>query len=150
MVADGADSPHDLWQMWAKRHQADLVFGDRWRQGTTVGYPFLKYWVNRYGNEWIAAKTETVYTDWTNPFKLFPTQAVRRILHQCRMPGQSAGLEIALRVWQQQPSFIVIPHHWQERTAGRSKFSLIHDAAAYYQTVQLVLGVPHAPALSRV
>ncbi len=141
MVADGSDSVQDLWHMWNKRHHADLVFGDRWRQGTTRGYPALKYWLNRYGNEWIAAKTETLYTDWTNPFKLFPTQAVRRVLHTCRMPGHAAGLELTLKVWQECPSFVVVPHHWQERAVGQSKFRLWRDAWAYWQTVHMVLGI---------
>lgn len=142
MTADGSDRAADLvrlWQATAKRGQP-LIVGDRWLRGTTVGYPLVKRWVNWLGNTYIAVRTHTDYYDWTNPFKLYPTPVVQQVLPACVAPDQSAGLELALRCWQQHPDLCIIGQHWQERRAGRSKFALWQDSWRYYRTVRRVLG----------
>lgn len=141
MTADGSDSLLDLLAMYFVRDSAAMIVGDRWgKQGQAEGYPVVKAWMNRAGNTWIARKVGTTYADWTNPFKLYRRADVDAVLPGCVETGMSAGLELALRMWTHQNGFAVVPHHWQERTAGRSKFDLIRTTREYVRTVRRVLG----------
>jgi dolichol-phosphate mannosyltransferase len=122
LAADGAD---DVLTLRTYTTGNGCVFADRWRPDSKVeGYPLLKRWANRFGNHLISRwPGRAAYTDWTDPFKSYPTAIVQRLL-PLRTPGMAAGLELALRATQLAPITDVVPTTWRERRAGRSKFRL--------------------------
>jgi glycosyltransferase involved in cell wall biosynthesis len=124
-MADGSENPLDVARMieTLQTNRWDAVFGNRWGpDGGVVGYPPLKRLANRLGNCGIALATGCFwYQDWTDLAKAYR----RDLLLQLQWSADfRCAVEIPLRYTRRWPQFAVVPMHWQERSAGRSSYTV--------------------------
>jgi dolichol-phosphate mannosyltransferase len=143
MVADGSDRAVDLVRMCAARKQQNgidvAVFGHRFIKGAIVtDYPRIKRVANRLGNNLTAALLQVDYDDISNPFKLYPTYAVRNLLPLVQADDFSFGFELCARYIKSGGKYVVIPINWRDRVKGSSKFKVKH-AVGFLRTLARVV-----------
>jgi dolichol-phosphate mannosyltransferase len=143
MVADGSDRAVDLVRMCAARKQQNgidmAVFGHRFIKGAIVtDYPRIKRVANRLGNRLTAWLLRVDYDDISNPFKLYPTYAVKNLLSLVKATDFSFGFELCSLYIRSGGAFVVIPISWQDRVKGSSKFKVKH-AIGFLRTLYRVV-----------
>jgi glycosyltransferase involved in cell wall biosynthesis len=141
MVADGSDRADDLVRMMLALRfvtPSTAVFGHRFMSGSKVtDYPRVKRVANRLGNHLAARLFNVKYSDLTNPFKVYPTQAVKELLPIVKATDFSFGFELCCRYILAGGRWVPISISWQDRVKGSSKFKVKH-AVGFLKTLYRV------------
>lgn len=132
VTADGADPAENCIDFLntAQKKNLDFVFGDRFVLGRATGYPFIKRFLNRLGNQFLGWLFNIYPADMTCSFKLIKKTYLKKIL-PLKTKGFVISLEIAIRLLEQGGAFDIRPHDWRERSAGQSKMKILKTSLSY-------------------
>jgi dolichol-phosphate mannosyltransferase len=132
-MADGSDLPEDLVRFYRRIQETgvDCIFGSRFiPEGKTVGYPWIKWILNRGANLFIRLLFGITYNDVTNAFKMY-----RRTTLNGLKPFLSyhfnLTVELPLKAIIRGYSYEVLPNTWINRKAGVSKLKIKEMGSRY-------------------
>ncbi|MFD1720578.1 polyprenol monophosphomannose synthase [Amnibacterium endophyticum] len=126
MDADGSHRALDLPALLAASERgADLVLGSRWIPGGRVrNWAWHRVLLSRAGNAYARAMLSLPYGDVTGGFRVFRTDALRRLdLAQVRSEGYCFQIDLVRRAHQRGLEVVEVPITFVERQHGASKMS---------------------------
>ncbi|MDX6622819.1 MAG: dolichol-phosphate mannosyltransferase [Solirubrobacterales bacterium] len=132
VMADASDNPEDL----VRYHQLledgwDCAFGSRFVPGAQVhDYPRLKYYVNRFANQFIRVLFRHRYNDTTNAFKAYKREVIETI-SPLLSKHFNLTVEMPLKAIVRGHSYEVIPTNWTNRTSGEAKLAMKEMGSRY-------------------
>jgi dolichol-phosphate mannosyltransferase len=126
-MADLSDELTAVDRMYALYQQGyDLVCGSRYmRGGRLIGGPFLKQLMSRVSGVTLHYFRGLPTHDATNAFKLYDAAMV----HDLKVESQAGfelGLELTVKAFLNGYRIAEIPSTWRDRTAGTSRFRIMH------------------------
>jgi dolichol-phosphate mannosyltransferase len=126
-MADLSDELTTVDRMYALYQQGyDLVCGSRYmRGGRLIGGPFLKQLMSRVSGVTLHYFRGLPTHDATNAFKLYDAAMV----HDLKVESQAGfelGLELTVKAFLNGYRIAEIPSTWRDRTAGTSRFRIMH------------------------
>jgi dolichol-phosphate mannosyltransferase len=133
MMADESDDSQDVVRYWELLQAGwDCVFGSRFvKGGGTMGYPPLKYALNRAANLFIRLMFHIPLNDTTNAFKAYR----REVIEGCRpllSPHFNLTVELPLKAVARGYTWTVIPVTWRNRKTGVSKLKIKEMGSRYF------------------
>ncbi len=127
MDADGSHRPVDLSDLIAasEREDVDVVIGSRYvRGGGTLNWGFVRRMVSRFGNAYARTILGLPYQDLTGGFKVFRREVLEAMpLGEVRSRGYVFQVEMSARAHLMGFKIVEVPIVFEERRAGKSKFS---------------------------
>ena len=104
----------------------DLVCGSRYMSGgRLIGGPFLKQLMSRTSGLTLHWFRGVPTHDATNSFKLYDAQMVHELKVES-VAGFELGLELTVKAFLAGYRIAEIPSIWRDRTAGTSRFRILH------------------------
>jgi len=133
MMADESDNCQDVVRYWGLLKEGwDCVFGSRFiKGGGTIGYPPLKYALNRAANLLIRLMFNIPLNDTTNAFKAYR----REVIEGCRpllSPHFNLTVELPLKAIVRGYTWTVMPVTWRNRKVGVSKLKIKEMGSRYF------------------
>lgn len=132
-MGDGSDDPADIIKYYEKIKEGyDCVFGSRFlKHSMVIGYPKLKFIINRVGNFLVSILFSVNHNDLTNAFKCYRRVVIERI-QPIISTDFEVTLEMALKaILCRKFSFATIPINWFGRKHGKTKMKLFIIALNY-------------------
>lgn len=147
VMADASDNPEDLPRYHRLLEEGwDCAFGSRFVPGAQVhDYPRLKYYVNRFANQFIRVLFRHRYNDTTNAFKAYKREVIETI-SPLLSKHFNLTVEMPLKAIVRGHTYEVIPTNWTNRTSGEAKLAMKEMGSRY---LFIVLYVWLENALSR-
>lgn len=145
-----ADLSDDLDQVdamlaLARRARHDIVCGSRYMKGgCQIGGPLLKKTLSRLAGLSLHGLTGIPTHDITNSFKLYSRRALDSVTLESD-GGFELGMEIVIKAWLAGLSIGEVPTIWRDRTAGQSRFRLMHWLPKYLRWYGHALRHPRRP-----
>lgn len=139
MMADESDDCNNVIHYWdALQKGYECVFGSRFvKGGRVIGYPLLKYVLNRLANHFIRLIFRINLNDTTNAFK-----AYRKTVIQGCSPLLSLHfnltVELPLKAIVRGYSWTVIPITWRNRKGGIAKFKIKEMGSRYFFIIMYI------------
>jgi dolichol-phosphate mannosyltransferase len=132
VMADRSDDPRDVIRYWEELNAGhDCVFGSRFVRGSNViGYPRLKWYLNRLANFFIQVLFRIRLNDTTNAFKAYR----REVIEGCRpliAPHFNLTVELPLKAIVRGFDWVMIPISWRNRSAGMAKLKIKEMGSRY-------------------
>jgi len=126
-MADLSDDMTQVDQMYELYRQGfDLVCGSRYMKGgKLIGGPFLKQLMSRMSGLTLHYLRGVPTHDATNSFKLYDAAMVRELRVES-VAGFELGLELTVKAFLQGYRIAELPSVWRDRTAGTSRFRVLH------------------------
>ena len=126
-MADLSDDPTQVDRMYELYLQGfDLVCGSRYMKGgRLIGGPFLKQLMSRMSGLTLHYLRGVPTHDATNSFKLYDAAMVRDLKVES-VAGFELGLELTVKAFLKGYRIAEIPSIWRDRTAGSSRFRVLH------------------------
>lgn len=126
-MADLSDEMTQVDRMYQLYLQGfDLVCGSRYMKGgRLVGGPFLKQLMSRVSGLSLHYLRGVPTHDATNSFKLYDAAMVRDLKVES-VAGFELGLELTSKAFLNGYRIAEIPTVWRDRTAGSSRFRILH------------------------
>lgn len=126
-MADLSDEMTQVNRMYELYLQGyDLICGSRYmRGGKLIGGPFFKQLLSRMSGLTLHYFRGVPTHDATNSFKLYDSQMVRELRVES-VAGFELGLELTVKAFLNGYRIAEIPSVWRDRTAGTSRFRVIH------------------------
>jgi dolichol-phosphate mannosyltransferase len=104
----------------------DLVCGSRYMKGgQLIGGPFLKQLMSRVSGLTLYYLRGVPTHDATNSFKLYDAAMVHDLKVES-VAGFELGLELTVKAFLNGYRIVEIPSTWRDRTAGTSRFRVLH------------------------
>jgi len=135
MDADGSHSPNTIVDLWAKRHEAELVIASRYMPGGKTENPwiliFLSYLVNRVFRLVLNLKCHDV----SNSFRLYRGDDLRSLKLECE--NFDIVEEILVKISALSPCCRIqeVPCTFEKRKEGKTKRNLILFTISYITTL---------------
>ena len=128
VMADGSEEPKDIVKIYQQLEKGyDCVSGQRFlRKENVKGYPKLKLFLNRLGNQLISKIIKSDATDLTYGFKGYKREKLQD-LRPLVSEGFNVNLEIFLNVHFSGALISEVETNWKERTNGTTKFKLLRE-----------------------
>jgi len=138
-MGDGSDDPQDAVKYYRKLEEGfDCVFGSRFMRGSEVaGYPLVKLFLNRMGNEFIRLLFMISYNDVSNAFKAYRTNVIRAV-QPLVSQYFNITVEIPLKAIVRGFSYAVVPIRWNGRESGVSKYNIRALSKKYFFSILFV------------
>jgi dolichol-phosphate mannosyltransferase len=132
LMADQSDDPRDVIRYWEELNAGhDCVFGSRFVRGSKViGYPRVKWYLNRLANFFIRVLFGIRLNDTTNAFKAYR----REVIDGCRpliAPHFNLTVELPLKAIVRGFDWVMIPISWRNRSAGAAKLKIQEMGSRY-------------------
>jgi glycosyltransferase involved in cell wall biosynthesis len=126
-MADLSDEMTQVDRMYELYLQGyDLICGSRYmRGGKLIGGPFFKQLLSRMSGLTLHYFRGVPTHDATNSFKLYDSQMVRELKVES-VAGFELGLELTVKAFLNGYRIAEIPSVWRDRTAGTSRFRVMH------------------------
>jgi dolichol-phosphate mannosyltransferase len=126
-MADLSDEMTQVDHMYALYLQGyDLICGSRYMKGgKLIGGPFFKQLLSRLSGLTLHYFRGVPTHDATNSFKLYDSQMVRELKVES-VAGFELGLELTAKAFLNGYRIAEIPSVWRDRTAGSSRFRVVH------------------------
>jgi dolichol-phosphate mannosyltransferase len=126
-MADLSDELTQVDQMYQLYQQGfDVVCGSRYMQGgQLIGGPFFKQLMSRVSGLTLHYFRGVPTHDATNSFKLYDAAMVREVKVES-VAGFELGLELTVKAFLNGYRIAEIPSTWRDRTAGTSRFRVLH------------------------
>ena len=126
-MADLSDEMTQVDQMYAIYLQGyDLVCGSRYMPGgKLIGGPFFKQLLSRISGLTLHWFRGIPTHDATNSFKLYDARMVRELKVES-VAGFELGLELTVKAFLNGYRIAELPSVWRDRTAGTSRFRVMH------------------------
>lgn len=123
-LSDELTTVDRMYQLYLQGY--DLVCGSRYMPGgRLIGGPFLKQLMSRTSGLTLHWFRGLPTHDATNSFKLYDAQMVRA-LKVDSVAGFELGLELTVKAFLNGYRIAEIPSVWRDRTAGTSRFRVMH------------------------
>lgn len=128
-MGDQSEDPSDIVRLVNKAKDCDVVFANRFKHGKPLGYPVLKYVVNRCCNLAAMLLFRIPYSDTTNAFKAYRKALLDRI--DLFSDGFEIFLEMPVKVmmFATQTDEIEVRHTVRRKEAP--KLSILRDGYRY-------------------
>ncbi len=139
MMADGSDDCYDVIHYWNTLQKGyECAFGSRFIEGgKVIGYPLLKYVLNRMANHFIRLLFRIKLNDTTNAFKAYR----KNVIDGCS-PLLSLHfnltVELPLKAIVRGYSWTVIPVTWRNRKSGIAKFKIKEMGSRYFFIISYI------------
>ena len=132
VMADASDDPEDLVRYHALLEEGwDCAFGSRFVPGAQIhDYPRLKYYVNRFANQFIRVLFRHRYNDTTNAFKAYRREVIETI-QPLLSKHFNLTVEMPLKAIVRGHSFAVVPTDWTNRASGVAKLKMKEMGSRY-------------------
>ena len=132
VMADASDNPEDLPRYLRLLEEGwDCAFGSRFVPGAKVhDYPRVKYYVNRFANQFIRILFRHRYNDTTNAFKAYKREVIETI-QPLLSKHFNLTVEMPLKAIVRGHSYEVIPTNWTNRTSGVAKLAMKEMGSRY-------------------
>jgi dolichol-phosphate mannosyltransferase len=132
VMADASDNPEDLVRYHGLLEEGwDCAFGSRFVPGAKVyDYPRLKYYVNRFANQFIRVLFRHRYNDTTNAFKAYRREVIETI-QPLLSKHFNLTVEMPLKAIVRGHSYEVIPTDWTNRATGVAKLKMKEMGSRY-------------------
>ena len=132
MMADESDDCRDVVRYWQKLNEGfDCVFGSRFCPGGgALGYPVIKWLLNRLANLFIKLLFNIKLNDTTNAFKAYR----REVIEGCRpflAPHFNFTIELPLKAIVRGYTWSVTPTIWRNRRSGIPKLKIKEMGSRY-------------------
>ena len=126
-MADLSDDLTQVDQMYQLYQQGfDVVCGSRYMKGgQLIGGPFLKQLMSRVSGLTLHYLRGVPTHDATNSFKLYDAAMVRDVKVES-VAGFELGIELTVKGFLNGYRIAEIPSTWRDRTAGSSRFRVLH------------------------
>ena len=126
-MADLSDDMRQVDDMYALYLQGyDLICGSRYMKGgQLIGGPFFKQLMSRTSGLTLHYLRGVPTHDATNSFKLYDAAMVRKLKVES-VAGFELGLELTVKAFLNGYRIAEIPSVWRDRTAGTSRFRVLH------------------------
>jgi glycosyltransferase involved in cell wall biosynthesis len=126
-MADLSDELSTVDRMYALYLQGyDLICGSRYMPGgQLIGGPFMKQLMSRMSGLTLHWFRRVPTHDATNSFKLYDAQMVHDLKVES-VAGFELGLELTVKAFLNGYRIAEIPSTWRDRTAGTSRFRVLH------------------------
>lgn len=126
-MADLSDDLTQVDQMYQLYQQGfDVVCGSRYMKGgQLIGGPFLKQLMSRVSGLTLHYFRGVPTHDATNSFKLYDAAMVHDVKVES-VAGFELGLELTVKAFLSGYRIAEIPSTWRDRTAGSSRFRILH------------------------
>jgi dolichol-phosphate mannosyltransferase len=126
-MADLSDELSNVDRMYELYLQGfDLICGSRYMKGgRLIGGPFLKQLMSRTSGLTLHWFRRLPTHDATNSFKLYDAAMVRELKVES-VAGFELGLELTVKAFLNGYRIAEIPSVWRDRTAGTSRFRVLH------------------------
>ena len=126
-MADLSDELSTVDRMYALYLQGnDLVCGSRYMPGgQLIGGPFMKQLMSRVSGLTLHWFRRVPTHDATNSFKLYDARMVHELKVES-VAGFELGLELTVKAFLNGYRIAEIPSTWRDRTAGTSRFRVMH------------------------
>ncbi len=126
-MADLSDEPTLIDPMYQLYLQGfDVVCGSRYMKGgRLIGGPFLKQLMSRVSGLTLRYLRGVPTHDATNSFKLYDAKMIREVKVES-VAGFELGLELTVKAFLNGYRIAEIPSTWRDRTAGTSRFRIMH------------------------
>ncbi len=126
-MADLSDDLTQVDQMHRLYQQGfDVVCGSRYMKGgKLIGGPFLKQLMSRVSGLTLHYFRGVPTHDATNSFKLYDAAMVHDVKVES-VAGFELGLELTVKAFLSGYRIAEIPSSWRDRTAGSSRFRILH------------------------
>ncbi len=133
VMADGSENASDIVLFYNYIQKGyDCVFGNRFSKSNHLKkYPFLKYILNRLGNNIISFISFTKFKDFTNGFKCYRLSVIKK-LKPFTSDNFNINLEISLGATFSKFKIIEIANTWEERDFGKSKFNILKQCILFF------------------
>lgn len=133
MDADLSHDPVFIREMWARRHEADMVIASRYVLGGSAHMPLPRYVLSRILNVTWAFILSLPLRDISSGFRMYR----RRILPDLALGSRDFDIleEIIMKVYAQGYRVVEIPLAYTPRKAGRSHARLLGFARSYARTL---------------
>jgi glycosyltransferase involved in cell wall biosynthesis len=123
-LSDEMATVDTMYQLYLQGY--DLVCGSRYMPGgKLVGGPFLKQLMSRTSGLTLRWFRGLPTHDATNSFKLYDAQMVHELKVES-VAGFELGLELTVKAFLNGYRITEIPSVWRDRTAGTSRFRVMH------------------------
>ena len=125
MDADFSHDPKFLSGFLARRQDADLVIGSRYKTGVNViNWPISRLLLSLGANQYAQWVTGLPIVDSTGGFKCFRRRVLEAIdLERVRSNGYSFQIEMSFRAWKKGFRLVEIPIVFTDRVEGQSKMN---------------------------
>jgi dolichol-phosphate mannosyltransferase len=125
MDADGSHAVSDLAALIEASRHADLVVGSRYVDGgTTIGWPYHRRILSRFGGIYARTVLGMPISDLTSGFKVYKREVLERIpLDAVQSDGYGFQIETTWYVWKLGGRVVEVPITFYDRVAGKSKLS---------------------------
>ena len=131
--SDLSHPPELLKEMWAKRHQADIIIGSRFADGGRSDAPFMRHLLSKVLNGVFSTCLSLPIKDLSSGFRLYKRDALN--LGAYRPENFSILQEVIVRAFSEGYSVIEVPLHYEERASGSSHVSFVKFAISYLPTL---------------
>ena len=146
-MADLSDELTTVDRMYALYLEGfDLVCGSRYMKGgRLIGGPFFKQFMSRMSGLTLHWFRGIPTHDATNSFKLYDAQMVHQLKVES-VAGFELGLELTVKAFLNGYRIAEIPSVWRDRTAGTSRFRVLHWLPHYLKWYFLAFRPRRAPS----
>jgi dolichol-phosphate mannosyltransferase len=137
LMADSSDSIDDLNKYVRIMDEGvyDAVFGSRFISGGKIyGYPIIKLFFNRVGNNLARIFFLRKYNDYTNPFKIYKREIVDHF-YPIVSEDFNIFLELSLKTISRGFTYKIIPIKYYNRKVGTAKFKVKKLGPGYLFTL---------------
>ncbi len=123
-LSDDLTQVDDMYELYMEGF--DVVCGSRYMKGgRLIGGPFFKQMMSRVSGLTLRYLRGIPTHDATNSFKLYNAAMVRELRVES-VAGFELGLELTVKAFLNGYRIAEIPSTWRDRTAGSSRFRVLH------------------------
>ena len=135
MDADGSHPPHFLADLFARREEADIVVASRYVEGGFTENSQVLVWMSWIVNVGYRVVLRIKCKDVSNSFKLYPTEALKRL--ELRCGNFDIVEELLYKMVRQNPGFRIaeVPFSFKKRMFGQTKRNLVSFIFSYVVTL---------------
>lgn len=138
-MGDGSDDATDVVRYYNKIIEGyDCVFGSRFiKESKVMGYPAIKFILNRLGNKLIQLLFLIQYNDVSNAFKAYRL-AVIKAIQPLVSQHFNITVELPLKAIIRGFSYAVVAISWNGRGSGVSKYNIRELSRKYFFSILYV------------
>ena len=124
MDADGSHSPEFLRELWQLRTNGTIVIASRYVPGGATDNPRLTVAMSNLLNLFYSRVLNLPVVDVSNSLRLYDGPSLRNLELSCRHFDVQEEILVKL-LWEGSQQVVEIPYHFQNRSHGRSKRTLL-------------------------
>ena len=139
MDADHSHDPREIPAFLQASEDADLVLGTRYKGGIRViNWPLSRLLISMFAGKFVRAVTALPVSDPTGGYKCYRAEVLEAIgLERIVSNGYSFQIETSFEAWRRGFRIAEVPIVFEDRRAGKSKFSREIAREAFFMVFRL-------------